>query len=140
VPPCPSEGPLGRALSQSQAPYLSSGSWPKSSDPPGTLGDSSGVRVTPPQEKVIQDLCCRLDRLRQVTPGALLTSPLPASSADKNASSLIFTLTAGPLLPATLQDSKGEVSPIHRYPLCGPCIWVFYTQNLLPLRLTRLGV
>ena len=88
----------------------------------------------------MQDLCCRLDRLRQVTPGALLTSPPPASSADKNASSLIFTLTAGPLLPATLQDAKGEVSPIHRYPLCAPCIWVFYTQNLLPLRLPRLGI
>ena len=138
--PCPSEGPLGRALSQCQTCHPSSGSWPKSSDPPGTLGDSSGVRVSPPQEKVMQDLCCRLDRLRQVTPGALLTSPLPASSADKNASSLIFTVTSGPLLPETLKDAKSEVSPIHRYWLCGPCIWVFYTQNLLPLRLARLGI
>ena len=88
----------------------------------------------------MQDLCCRLDRLRQVTPGALLTSPPPASSADKNASSLIFTLTAGPLLPATLQDAKGEVSPIHRYPLCAPCIWVYPLKTFFSLRLNRLGI
>ncbi|XP_061261580.1 anthrax toxin receptor-like isoform X1 [Bos javanicus] len=31
-------------------------------------------------------------------------------SNNKNASSLIFTVTAGPLLPATLQDSKGEAN------------------------------
>ncbi|KAJ1066395.1 hypothetical protein K5549_007517 [Capra hircus] len=31
-------------------------------------------------------------------------------SNNKNASSLIFTLTAGPLLPATLQDAKGEAT------------------------------
>ncbi|KAI4529235.1 hypothetical protein MG293_020483, partial [Ovis ammon polii] len=31
-------------------------------------------------------------------------------SNNKNASSLIFTLTAGPLLPETLQDAKGEAT------------------------------
>ncbi|KAB0377660.1 hypothetical protein E2I00_019380 [Balaenoptera physalus] len=66
------------------------------------------VKVASPQEGEVWEQCCGPSSLRQVTPGALLTRPLPASSADSSASSLIITLTTGPLLPTTLRETKSE--------------------------------
>lgn len=43
----------------------------------------------------------------------LADGPLSASSADRKASSLIYTLTAGPLQPSALQETKKQVSPVH---------------------------
>ena len=90
------------------------------------------VRVASPQEEEVWEQCCGPGSLRQVTPGALLTRPLPASSADSSASSLIITLTTEPLLTMRLQETKSEVSPVHHYQLCAPCIGVFLFQPFFP--------
>ena len=137
--PAPSEGPLGSTLNQSQALHLSHKPYAKSSVPPGALGGSSGVKVAPPQEEEVQEQSCRPDSLRRVTSGALLTRPSLASSLDRNTSSLIITLTAGPLLPRTLQDTKKEVSPVHHYQFCTPCVWVFPLKTFFLLGSTGSG-
>ena len=71
------------------------------------------VKVASPQEGEVWEQSCGPGSLRQVTPGALLTRPLPPSSADRKAASLVYALTAGPLLPSTLGDAKNEVSLVH---------------------------
>ena len=90
------------------------------------------VKVASPQEEEVWEQCCGPGSLRQVIPGALLTRPLPASSADSSASSLIITLTTGPLLPTTLRETKSEVSLVHHYQLCAPCIGVFLLKPFFP--------
>ncbi|XP_036683973.1 LOW QUALITY PROTEIN: anthrax toxin receptor-like [Balaenoptera musculus] len=92
------------------------------------------VKVASPQEEEVWEQCCGPGSLRQVTPGALLTRPLPASAENK-VPSVIISLTDGTLEEAPFEMTKEEADKARKMGATVYCVGVkdFEEDQLLEI-------